>query len=267
MLTKHVILTTPPNRNDGDEPDYMAADPIQWLSSSLEACCKRWFSISTYAYDKCLGRYPPDSDDCVTFLYYPDWQGKNEGCIDDGTSMTNMFAFAFALSLRSFRYLHYFLLQHRPYFFTGQEPPYMLNNHRYFLSDSLEACCERFYAWDFDGCTKSSPELTNGHFYPDWSGSSSRTCLDSGDIPLYMYSNQKFYLSVTLKECCEKHFDWALNECLGETAVGSNDWYVSWSDETCVQDSSEIHLAEVLRRGGRSSIAAERNAVRSSCTG
>lgn len=76
------------NRNDGDEPNYMAADPNQWLSSSLEACCKKWFSMSTYAYDKCVGKYPPDSDDCVRFLYYPDWQGNNEGCIDDGTSTT-----------------------------------------------------------------------------------------------------------------------------------------------------------------------------------
>jgi hypothetical protein len=35
-------------------------------------------------YDSCMGRYPPDHDDCNVMLFYPDWAGSNEGCIDDG---------------------------------------------------------------------------------------------------------------------------------------------------------------------------------------
>ena len=69
------------NRNDGFEPNYMAADPTQWLSSTFEACCKKYFGW--FMFDKCMGRYPPDNDDCITTLFYPDWNGSNEGCIDD----------------------------------------------------------------------------------------------------------------------------------------------------------------------------------------
>jgi hypothetical protein len=76
------ILTPYTNRNDGDEPDYMAVNPTDWLSSTMEACCKKFFG--GYRYDACMGRYPPDSDDCNVMLFYPDWEGGNQGCTDDG---------------------------------------------------------------------------------------------------------------------------------------------------------------------------------------
>jgi hypothetical protein len=79
-----LINSTPfiSNRNDGDEPDYMAVNPTQWLSSTMQACCKKYFS--GYMYDACMGRYPPDHDDCNVMLYYPDWNGSNQGCVGDG---------------------------------------------------------------------------------------------------------------------------------------------------------------------------------------
>lgn len=77
-----LAFTLTPNRNDGDEPDYMAADPTQWLSSTMEACCKKFFD--GYSYDACMDRYPRDQDDCIVKLFYPDWNGSNKGCIDDG---------------------------------------------------------------------------------------------------------------------------------------------------------------------------------------
>ena len=60
----------------------MAVNPTEWLSSTMEACCKKFFG--GYNYDSCMGRYPPDHDDCNVMLYYPDWNGANKGCIDDG---------------------------------------------------------------------------------------------------------------------------------------------------------------------------------------
>ena len=195
------ILIILNDRNDGDEPDYMAVNPTEWLSSSMSACCKKFFA--GYMYDSCIGRYPPDHDDCNVMLYYPDWEGTNKNCVDD-----------------------------------GQEPYYMLSNHEYFLSNTREECCKKFYEWDLYTCTGTTPELTNGEFYPDWSGGGTRTCLADGKIPDYMISNQKWYLSTTLKKCCEKHFYWDINECLGTTAVGSNKWYVSYEDAKCVQDCS-----------------------------
>ena len=71
-----------PNRNDGEEPDYMAINPTQWLSSSMSACCEKFFG--GYMYDACMGRYPPDHDDCNVMLFYPDWEGANIFCVSDG---------------------------------------------------------------------------------------------------------------------------------------------------------------------------------------
>ena len=60
----------------------MAVNPTEWLSSTMESCCKKFFG--GYDYDSCIGRYSPGNDNCNMMLYYPDWNGANEGCIDDG---------------------------------------------------------------------------------------------------------------------------------------------------------------------------------------
>ncbi len=60
----------------------MAVNPTDWLSSTMQACCQKFFG--GFQYDKCMGRYPPDQDDCNVMLHYPDWNGANEGCASDG---------------------------------------------------------------------------------------------------------------------------------------------------------------------------------------
>lgn len=188
---------------DGKEPEYMAANPGEWLSTTLQKCCQKYFN--GYYHDQCLGLHPPTAGNCAQMLYYPDWQGDNDGCLDN-----------------------------------GQEPLYMLQNKDYFLSNSLQECCEKFYSWDLYTCTGTPPVLTNGEYYPDWeNGGGEDDCTKEGEIPLYMLSNQKYYLSPTLEECCEKHFNWRKNDCMGATATGSNKWYVVYgnqSEETCLQD-------------------------------
>ena len=79
-----LLLALSLNRNDGDEPDYMALNPTQWLSSTMEACCKKFFD--GYQFNACMKRYPLDHDDCVMImrLFYPDWDGSNKGCNNDG---------------------------------------------------------------------------------------------------------------------------------------------------------------------------------------
>jgi hypothetical protein len=151
-------------------------------------------------YDDCMGRYPPDHDDCNVMLFYPDWEGTNKGCIDD-----------------------------------GKEPYYMLSNHQYFLSNSREECCKKFYEWDYYSCAGTTPKLTNGDFYPDWTGRSG-TCLNDGKIPSYMLNSQKWYLSPTLRQCCERHYYYDINKCMGNSDEGSKKWYVKYDSMTCVQD-------------------------------
>jgi hypothetical protein len=202
VLTLHIptfIFTS--NRNDGDEPDYMAADPGAYLSSTMSACCKKWFG--GFLYDSCMGRYPPDHDDCNEMLFYPDWGGANQGCVDD-----------------------------------GKEPYYMLSNHHYFLSNTREECCEKFYKWDYYSCTGTRPQLTHGEYYPDWDGASG-TCLNDNKMPEYFLYNQANFLSQSLKRCCERFYYWEVNKCMGITAVGTNKWYVNYNAKTCVQDCKE----------------------------
>lgn len=178
----------------------MAVNPTDWLSSTMQSCCKKFFG--GYLYDSCMGRYPPDHDDCNVMLYYPDWNGANEGCADD-----------------------------------GQEPYYMLSNAPYFLSNTREECCKKFYEWNYISCTGTIPE-TSGDYYPDWTGASSSpsTCLSDGKMPHYMLTSQQWYLSSTLKECCERHFYWDLNNCMGTQVAGTGKWYVKYDASTCVQD-------------------------------
>ena len=177
----------------------MVVDPTQWLSSSMEACCKKFFG--GYLYEDCLGRYPIDHDDCNVMLFYPDWEGTNKGCTDD-----------------------------------GKEPYYMLSNSEYFFSNTREECCKKFYEWDYHSCAGTLPELTNGDYYPDWSGTSTPTCLNDNKIPPYMLTNQGWYFSTTLRQCCERHFFWDINKCMGTSAVASEKWYVNYSARTCVKD-------------------------------
>jgi hypothetical protein len=214
----------------------MAVNPTEWLSTTLEVCCKKYFG--GYLYDACMGRYPPD-DDCNVMLFYPDWNGSNEGCIDDGkyayiARYVEICMQHELTDLSSYSFIYLFC------FCIGQEPYYMLSNHDFFLSNTREECCKKFYAWDLYSCTGTAPTLTNGEYYPDWSGGSN-TCVKDGEIPDYMlYNNQAWYLSTTLQKCCEKHFYWNINECLGtspdDSAVGTDKWYVEWDTNTCVQD-------------------------------
>ena len=178
----------------------MELDPTSWLSSSMEACCQKFFG--GFNFDKCMGRYPPDHDDCNVMLHYPDWNGENKGCASD-----------------------------------GQEPYYMLSNAQYFLSNTREECCKKFYEWDYWGCTGTKPP-SSGDYYPNWTGasSSSSSCLNDEKMPTYMLNSPTWYLSSTLKECCERHFNFDFHNCMGTEAQGTNKWYVKYDAYTCVQD-------------------------------
>ena len=51
-----------------------------------------------------------------------------------------------------------------------------------------------------------------------------------------MLNRATWYLSSTLEECCERHFNWALNDCMGTQDVGTGKWYVKYEVGTCFQD-------------------------------
>jgi len=128
--------------------------------------------------------------------YYPDWEGQSGKCLND-----------------------------------GKAPRYMKKNGGYFES-SLQACCVRWYSWDFGSCMGDSNHVQG--FYPNWDSSIVK-CLNATTVlpPQYMQSNPSHWLYDSAQDCCSRYYSWANNECIKNSdqtdfAVGSRKWYVDF---------------------------------------
>lgn len=107
-------------------------------------------------------------------LFYPAW-GNIETCLSDG----------------------------------GQEPYMNLNG---WLSDTLDACCQRHYGWDVQGCRQRNAEATlisgsqnlidptSDLFYPDWGNSNG--CKNDGNAPPYIKKQSALWMYANLADCC-----------------------------------------------------------------
>jgi len=142
--------------------------------------------------------------------WYPDWKGQSDTCKND-----------------------------------GNEPIYMKLSGSYY-ENSLDDCCKRFFSWDIHACTGDTGNVPSG-FYPNWDGSESK-CLNStqtaDSLPGYMRDNSGQWLENDIESCCERHYNWAYNECISlsggsSSASASGEWYVNHQDELCQQDCLE----------------------------
>jgi len=132
--------------NDGNEPGYMSAAPSYYMHSTLDSCCSTYFG---WNFDVCSGNLPGI---CARSLYYPDWEGSNEGCIDD-----------------------------------GNEPRYIRDNYMWYMFSKLEDCCKTHYAWNYFSCVGNAGLQNAELFYPDWENDAD-SCKDGGGQPPYMVS-------------------------------------------------------------------------------
>eukprot|EP00956_Cyclotella_meneghiniana_P019802 scaffold34431_cov24-Cyclotella_meneghiniana.AAC.2 len=64
--------------NDSKAPSYMVHNPTMWLYDTLAECCAAHY---TWKSNECLGA----TTSALSGLYYPDWSGDNEGCLNDGS--------------------------------------------------------------------------------------------------------------------------------------------------------------------------------------
>mmetsp|Transcript_21373 Transcript_21373/g.43482 ORF Transcript_21373/g.43482 Transcript_21373/m.43482 type:complete len:523 (+) Transcript_21373:702-2270(+) len=145
------------------------------------------------------------------YLWYPDWTGANEGCIND-----------------------------------GQEPAYMVNNPSY-LSEDLETCCSNHYNWMYYTCLGETAGGGIGMYYPDWTTNTG--CLNDGMEPQYMTDNPTTFMHDTLASCCSSNFIWMYDDCMlnsggggvvTTTAPGIGNYYPDWvTRDTCVNDGNE----------------------------
>jgi len=131
-------------KNDGEEPSYMSANPNDYMTSTLDSCCRTFFD---WNYNVCMGLLPGI---CARALFYPDWEGSNTACIDD-----------------------------------GNEPSYMTANPVGYLFSHKTDCCERHYSHNYEDCVGTSASAYSNLYYPDWE--TDHTCKTGGTQPLVGY--------------------------------------------------------------------------------
>jgi len=166
-------------KNDGSEPSYMAANPTYYMSSTLTKCCTTYFQ---WNFDVCMGN---ERGVCSRALWYPDWEGSNAGCVND-----------------------------------GNEPKYMTDNAVAYMFMELTDCCDQYYKWDYNGCTKATALQNVGLYYPDFGGSKD-ICVTGGGQPTYMNNSPSIWMHETLKECCTTNYNYNLKECIESGSTGT----------------------------------------------
>ena len=147
-------------------------------------------------------------------LWYPDWEGSNEGCVKD-----------------------------------GNEPPYMRNAALYYLFTQKSECCAEHYGWNYQEClgSRSGGSEYKSWYYPDWD-SQKHICKSGGGQPEYMSNNAATWMYKSLTECCNAYYGWNLAECLASGPGGGTDvspangrWYPDWGggSHVCLNDSKQ----------------------------
>ena len=134
----------------------------------------------------------------------------------------------------------------------------MVANPASWLFTTLEKCCEYYFGWNLPTCIGTHPqECVSTLWYPDWLGSN-KGCLRDGNEPLYMVQNPDSFIFSDKRSCCEEHYSWGIDVCMGgiggtdiahgngsSTAVGSGSsggsgekYYADWlsSVQTCKND-------------------------------
>jgi hypothetical protein len=117
----------------------MVKNGAAWLFEDQQACCAKFFNFNL---KECLG---------IAYLgsgkYYPDWEGDNQGCLQDSGDTI--------------------------------APEYMAQYGTWF-SETLDACCERNYHWNLAACKGEVPVGTNKWYVRYLS---SKCVKDCGDGP------------------------------------------------------------------------------------
>lgn len=112
--------------------------------------------------------------------WYPDWDGRSRACKND-----------------------------------GQSPLYMKLVGTYY-EKSLDACCTRFYSWDYFTCMGDAGTAPSG-FYPNW-GEAEIKCLDATKtaetMPAYFQNNPEQWTFDNVHACCKQYYSWDYTNCI-----------------------------------------------------
>jgi hypothetical protein len=161
-------------KNDGNAPLYMVSNPSMWLHTSLSSCCS-----SNYGWkmSECLNGGTAPAPSPGSGLYYPDWAGANEGCLNDGA-----------------------------------EPAYMKANPTQWMHSTLDACCQKNYNWILTECTGASSSGGSTNWYMDFNLSKCvQDCV--GAAPCGGLANSWDIKYSTQDKCCTERMWWDVNGC------------------------------------------------------
>jgi hypothetical protein len=182
----------------GLAPKYMLESKEQkWLYDDLDTCCEKH---SSYKFDSCATTVKP----LLSGKYYPDWSGKNEGCLIDNES--------------------------------SPAPSYLVGTKGSFF-DTLEDCCEKNYSYKLASCLGTAA-TGSGKWYLDWTNlicdqdcrkKSGEDCGGLAEEGTTLYKNER--------KCCSENTFVSCKDTTDLTPpTGSNKWYVDWKAMTCVKD-------------------------------
>lgn len=185
----------------------MAANPSNYLYSTLDKCCTNHFG---WNYLACMGQL---ENVCARSLWYPDWEGSDDGCVSD-----------------------------------GNEPTYMMNSPELYMSSQKQDCCQQHYSWKYNECVGAKRTENAGKYYPDFDGAD-HVCVNDGLQPMYMDLGAAWWMHDDLKTCCAVNYEWNYAECIGsdpnapEIVNPDTDglWYPDWlnSDHMCKNDNGQ----------------------------
>lgn len=179
-----------------------------YLEKSLDACCARYFS---WAYDECAGQATASVDG-----WFPNWggiAGSNSKCIND-----------------------------------GNPPGYMRANVGQWLYSGFEACCRRYYGWDYNDCLVASsggPITTTGSLEWYVHGEVCRQdCAEGSSSTCGGFAEPWNELFSSASACCENRLPWITNtvceaRSTNSAVTGSNLWFVDWTINKCVRDCDD----------------------------
>jgi len=168
--------------NDGGQPVYMNANPLQWLNSNVEDCCQRYYH---WQVNDCLRTSMQSnqvtsstSEDTLAGLFYPDW--TNSGlCVNDGNA-----------------------------------PSYMKNAPTTWMHSEVEACCTQHFYWGdkygtcVGGSSQSESSSTqHDHWYVNWENFECvQNCV--GPSPCGGIRKSWQHLHDSARKCCDAHLHW-----------------------------------------------------------
>jgi len=150
----------------------MTLDASIWMLATLNECCVRYFG---WMVNKCMGT----SGTALSGLWFPDWEGSDDTCKNDGS-----------------------------------EPEYMALNPESWMHSSKEDCCEANFGWMLNECLGSSANATDKWFM-DWTLFKCKKDCDVGTGPSCGgRANSWDGLFDTRSACCAEKAAWNPTDCL-----------------------------------------------------